>query len=392
MSQRSVTGLIPWKGKYVRTKARFFYLIVFIFFLQTVLASSGWAATRIMPLGDSITQGYASGELDPDRQISYRKALWDKLVAAGYDVNFVGSLNSGSDLFDDGNHEGHPGWTDDEIVNGNGVPAEGKLNEWLALYQPHVVLLHIGTNGLDPSPDDVADILDVIDNYSLDTYVILARIINQSTDNAIVTQFNDNVEDMAYLRVYTTNPPAYPDNIIFGADVDMEDGAGIDYRLRPSGGDMENNLHPYQISGTAIAPGYEKMANVWFSALQEILPMADAGSDQSVDEGKSVTLDGSRSINPEFNPILSYYWQQTEGKPVTLSPDQTVVKPTFTAPSAGSGGEKLSFRLMVTYSDGTLSSDNTGVNVNGHSSSSSSGCFIGTAAYGLLIPYGTKFK
>jgi len=344
-----------------------------------------------MPLGDSITQGYASGEPNENRQVSYRKALWDKLIAAGYDVNFVGSLDSGSALFDDGDHEGHIGWTDDEIVDGNGVPAEGKLDEWLALYQPHVVLLHIGTNGLDPSPDDVADILDVIDNYSLDTYVILARIINQSTYNAIVTQFNNNVENMAYLRVNNINDPAYPDNIIFGAEVDMEDGAGIDYRLRPSG-DMENNLHPYQNPATGEAPGYEKMANVWFSALQEILPAADAGFDQSVDEGETVTLDGSNSNNPEFNPISSYFWTQTEGKTITLS-DPTAVQPTFKAPDAGSRGEELSFRLTVTYSNNDISTDNTIVKVKGTSSSSSSGgCFVGTAANGLLMPYDTKFK
>ncbi|MCG7852061.1 MAG: hypothetical protein MIO92_06030, partial [Methanosarcinaceae archaeon] len=129
------------------------------------------------------------------------------------------------------------------------------------------------------------------------------------------------------------------------------------------------------------APGYAKMANVWFSALQKILPAADAGPDQRVDEGETVTLDGSNSNNPKFNPITSYYWAQTEGTTTTLL-DPTVVQPTFTAPDVGSRGEKLSFRLTVTYSDGALSSDNTGVNVNGHSSSSSSsGCFIGTAAY-----------
>ena len=384
----------------MKAKARFFSLIVFIFFLQAVLVSSAFAVTRIMPLGDSITEGYASGALNENYEVSYRKALWDKLINAGYDVDFVGTLNSGSTLFADGDHEGHRGWTDDEIVNGRPVtePGAGKLADWLAVYQPDIVLLHIGTNGLDPSPDDVADILDVIDNFSADTYVILARIINRAcckdippcSECGITTTFNDHVEDMAYSRVYNTSDPAYPDNITFGADVDMEDGAGIDYHLWASG-DMENDLHPHQHSTTGEAPGYEKMANVWFSALQEILPAADAGFDQSVDAGKTVTLDGSRSINPEFNPILSYHWTQTGGKATTLS-DPTAVQPTFTAPDVGSQGDTLSFRLTVDYSDGASSSDNTNVKVNGHSSSSSSGCFIGTAANGLLMPYGAKFK
>ena len=314
----------------MKAKAGYFSFLLFIFLSQLILASVTGATTRIMPLGNSITQGYASGELNEDRQVSYRKALWDKLINAGYDVNFVGSLNSGSTLFADGDHEGHPGWTDDEIVNGRPVtePGAGKLADWLAVYQPDIVLLHIGTNGLDPSPDDVADILDVIDNYSPDTYVIVARIINRvccedippCPECGITTAFNDNVEDMAYSRVYNTNDPAYPDKIIFGADVDLEDGAGIDYHLWPSG-DMENNLHPHQDPTTGEAPGYAKMANVWFSALEEILLIADFTADpisgvdpltvnftdQSIGNVTSWSWDfGDGSISGDQNPSHTY--------------------------------------------------------------------------------------
>jgi hypothetical protein len=49
--------------------------------------------------------------------------------------------------------------------------------------------------------------------------------------------------------------------------VDMECGAGIDYRDKNNGGDMEDDLHPFQY-GT----GYDKMADVWFDELQQILP------------------------------------------------------------------------------------------------------------------------
>ena len=48
--------------------------------------------------------------------------------------------------------------------------------------------------------------------------------------------------------------------------VDMEDGAGIDYDMRPAG-DMFDLLHPYQYGA-----GYDKMADVWYSALVQILP------------------------------------------------------------------------------------------------------------------------
>ena len=253
----------------MRTKARFFSLIVFIFFLQTVLVSTAFATIRIMPLGDSITQGFNSGEIDPDRQVSYRKALWDKLIAAGYDVDFVGSLDSGSALFADPDHEGHEGFRDDQIA--------AFIYGWLEVNPADIILLHIGTNDLGSSPADVEDILNEIDryeaDYSTEITVVVARIINRIPYSGTTTLFNNNVEVMANARVNDSNNPAYPDKIVFGQKVDMEDGAGIDYNIQPVG-DMYDNLHPYQY-GT----GYNKMADVWFSALEQILSDPDPDPD-----------------------------------------------------------------------------------------------------------------
>ena len=250
--------------------------VVFIFIIQAILVSVAAAATRIMPLGDSITKGSNSGATpdDEDHFVAYRKALWDKLIAAGYDVGFVGSQTAGGAVSDfDPNHEGHGGWTADEIVNGNGITEEGKLGEWLADYQPDIVLLHIGTNGLSPNPNDVETILNVIDSYSPDTWVVLALIVNRAccieepqcpTDCQDTSDFNDNVYDMALDRS--------GDKIKI---VDMEIGAGIDYHFSPTG-DMfdggNGGYHPYET-------GYAKMATEWFSALQEILPDPDPDPD-----------------------------------------------------------------------------------------------------------------
>lgn len=65
-------------------------------------------------------------------------------------------------------------------------------------------------------------------------------------------------------------------------------------------------------------------------------PTADAGGDQIISaQGPiaSVTLDGSRSSDPE-NAVLSYHWKQLGGWRVELS-DPNAVKPTFSYPWPG---------------------------------------------------------
>jgi hypothetical protein len=169
----------------------------------------------------------------------------------------------------------------------------------------------------------------------------------------MTTLFNENVEDMAFSRVNNDNDPAFPDNIIFGVNVDMEDGAGIDYRLQPDG-DMWDNLHPFET-------GYSKMANVWFTALMDILPQADAGDTQTVKETATVTLDGSNSSDAD-GTIASYLWEQLTGITVTLSGASTDTA-TFTAPQVDSAVETLTFRLTVTDNDGLESSDTVSIDV-----------------------------
>jgi len=90
-------------------------------------------------------------------------------------------------------------------------------------------------------------------------------------------------------------------------------------------------------------------------------PVADAGPDQTVDEGVTVTLDGSNSSDPD-NDISSYQWNQTGGLSVSLS-NSSASRPTFTSPDVGPGGESLTFQLTVTDSGGLQSTDTCIVNV-----------------------------
>jgi hypothetical protein len=90
-------------------------------------------------------------------------------------------------------------------------------------------------------------------------------------------------------------------------------------------------------------------------------PTANAGTDQSVNEGETVTLNGSSSEDPD-GFALNYEWVQTSGSPVSLS-DPFVAQPTFSAPNVGEDGETLMFQLTVTDSGGLQARDSCIVNV-----------------------------
>lgn len=88
-------------------------------------------------------------------------------------------------------------------------------------------------------------------------------------------------------------------------------------------------------------------------------PVANAGPDNTVEMGQTVTLNGSGSTTP-FGTITSYLWTQVAGTPVTLS-DNTVVNPTFTAPTVPIIGATLRFKLTITDSRSLTASDNVDI-------------------------------
>jgi lysophospholipase L1-like esterase len=256
------------------------------YFLSRAYCGLYNSAVSIMPLGDSITddnQNLTFGTLGN----SYRKPLWDDLNASRFWVDFVGSrANETSDF--DNDHEGQPGATDNEIAD--------VVQAYLDYNPAEVVLLHIGTNDLDDNATSTQNILANIDSWSGGDgeriTVLLARIINRIPNSQTSTDYNDNVEAMATARI------ANGDKIIM---VDMEDGAGLIYDYDSNGGDFVDYLHPDD-------GGYVKMADLWYTKLDPLLPMVDppqitssAVLTAAVGELYTYDVDASGTPSPVFS-------------------------------------------------------------------------------------------
>lgn len=90
-------------------------------------------------------------------------------------------------------------------------------------------------------------------------------------------------------------------------------------------------------------------------------PVADAGPDQTVQEGSPVLLDGTASYDPDIEP-LTYQWTQLFGPAVTLLGGNTVL-PTFVAPNVGSAGATIVFDLTVTDPRNLTGPDSVSIHV-----------------------------
>ncbi len=103
-------------------------------------------------------------------------------------------------------------------------------------------------------------------------------------------------------------------------------------------------------------------------------PTANAGSDQTVKSGNTVTLNGFASSDPDFG-IPLFAWTQTKGDAVTLD-DTTSARPKFTAPDVADENKTLTFQLQVTDNGGLTSTDTVKIVV--EKSDEDNGCFIRT--------------
>lgn len=189
---------------------------------------------RVMPLGDSITDGLTVPG-------GYRIGLWQKFTAAGDRVDFVGSMSNGPSSLGDHDHEGHSGWTIAQIDAG--------VAGWLQTYTPHTILLHIGTNdiyGGDPAgaPARLSSLLDHITAQAPDAEVFVATIIPLASWD--VRTYNAAIPEIVQSKASA------------GKHVHL-----VDMYSALTTADLADGVHPN-------AGGYDKMAAVWYDALRSV--------------------------------------------------------------------------------------------------------------------------
>ncbi len=196
---------------------------------------------RIMPLGDSITEGEKSSD-----GAGYRSALYHRLTAFGSRFDFVGSLNYGTG-FPDTEHEGHPGWSANQILE--------NLTTFLTQAQPQAVLLHIGTNDIsggnsaEQVVSEIAAIVDQTLNFDPGIRLFLSTLVprtdaGESVNAAVNAQLPAlvNTRASAGYRIYLVdNYAAFLANPNWAAEW------------------MADRLHPND-------SGYALMSAQWFPA------------------------------------------------------------------------------------------------------------------------------
>jgi len=214
---------------------------------------------RILPLGDSITQADMM-------HFSYRYYLWTMLIDAGVNFDFVGSLNRHVDYNPqwpthrgrhfDPDHEGHWGWTADQILEGFANKRDERLSEWLKAYTPDIVLVHLGTNDVlqyetaFSTVNELELIIEVLREDNRNVIVLIAKVIpvDDARMNPRIDELNSRINIITEDMSNGSSPVIVVDHCT-GFDTEIE---------------MYDWLHPNE-------DGERKMAQRWFEALQSIL-------------------------------------------------------------------------------------------------------------------------
>ncbi|MGI5239018.1 GDSL-type esterase/lipase family protein [Dactylosporangium sp. CA-139066] len=239
---------------------------------------------RVMPLGDSITDGF-------NVPGGYRINLWQRLAAGGYTVDFVGSGFNGPASLGDHDHEGHSGWRIDQI--------DANIVGWLQASSPRTILLHIGTNDVNQNFD--------VANAPARLSALIDKIrANAPTVELFVAQITPESDPTLESRVQAYNA-ALPGIVAQkGTRTHL-----VDMHSAITTADLADGVHPN-------AGGYDKMGARWYSALQAVPgslagngpPSATVISLRARVNGRYVTADNGGAAPLIANRTAIGPWEQ----------------------------------------------------------------------------------
>ncbi|KAI0164526.1 carbohydrate esterase family 3 protein [Hypoxylon sp. FL1284] len=196
---------------------------------------------RIMPLGASITYGYASTDKN-----GYRKILRDRLVDNGNPVNMVGDNPSGD--MQDNNTEGWKSYTVSQVHD--------KANKAVPQSKPNLILVNAGTNDciqdqdLPGAGDRVTDLVNDLFKESPETTVVLSTLV-VNRDPAVQKR---TVDFNGQLRKLVARFQLYGKRVVL-VDMQGKNGPTVDDLVA-------DGIHPND-------DGYRKMAAVWFDGIKD---------------------------------------------------------------------------------------------------------------------------
>ena len=372
-----------------------------------------FAADTTFQFATEIDQYTVDGVLYMDSINNYKQAIWDSSGNDTLDFSALGYNNSGYliDLQAGGwlisHQQDYGNWFDwgtslpfntaieNVIVSSSNdhIYANGAANVFGG-YQPGV---NSGADTIEMADaDDTLDLLAFTSDQAVETQLGNDLIIdlNGGSSITLVGYFNGSSPAILYSDGGSIPPSANagPDQSVNEGDLvtlngnasDDADGSILSYAWvqQPGPSVLLNGADTSMptFSAPEVAPAGEDLVfeltvtdNDNLSSTDTVSvtinaiavpqpPIVDAGTDQSVDEGAAVTLDGTGSYDPDGS-IQTYSWTQSSGPAVSLSGASSST-PGFTAPEVSAAGATLLFQLTVTDNDDMVNSSTTSVTVN----------------------------
>ncbi len=218
----------------------------------------------IMPLGDSITEGF------PTFMGGYRVELFSEAVLAGKAITFVGRRPNGpasgmvqGKPFPPGN-EGYSGFTIDDEPTFSRSGIQPLVNAAITMFHPHIILMMIGTNDINQNidvataPTRLGALIDQITTAAPAALLVVAQIVPTTTDatNTRIMTYNAAIPALITQRAASGKHVQLVN--MYGAFT-----AHADYKTSL----MTDDLHPN-------ATGYAVLGETWYQAISAFLPAA----------------------------------------------------------------------------------------------------------------------